>query len=61
MIAYNLNLIIFTPSVIIGSTYSQKAYPLDTPVTASFTRLKAFNGPNEVNNSLTYLIFHFFK
>ncbi len=36
-----------------GSTYSQKAYPRDMPVTASLTKLKAFKGPNAVNSSLT--------
>lgn len=36
------------------STYSQKAYPLDRPVALSFTRLKAFRGPNDVSSSFTW-------
>ena len=42
-----------TWSVMFGSTYSQKAYPFDSPVALSLTRLNAFNGPNDVNSSLT--------
>lgn len=44
----------FTWSFKLTSTYSQKAYPLDSPVALSFTRLKAFRGPNDVNSSFTW-------
>ena len=42
-----------TWSVMFGSTYSQKAYPLERPVAESLTRLKALRGPNDVSNSFT--------
>ena len=47
----------YTWSVIEGppitSTYSQNAYPLESPVALSFTKLKAFNGPKDVKSSFT--------
>lgn len=45
-----------TWSLRLTSTYSQNAYPLDKPVALSFTRLKAFNGPNDVSSSFTWNI-----
>lgn len=50
----NLSVAPVTWSLRFTSTYSQKAYPLDKPVALSFTRLKAFRGPNDVNNSFTW-------
>ncbi len=44
---------IITWSVIKISEYSQNAYPLLKPVAVSLTRLKARNGPNAINSSLT--------
>lgn len=46
--------VLVTWSLRLTSTYSQKAYPLDKPVALSFTRLKAFKGPNDVSSSFTW-------
>lgn len=43
----------FTWSVMLRSTYSQKAYPLLSPVAASLTRLNARSFPKDNNSSLT--------
>lgn len=53
MILWCVNLNWLTWSVALISTYSQKAYPLDSDVALSFTRLKALRGPNDVRSSLT--------
>lgn len=53
MILWYINLNWLTWSVALISTYSQKAYPLDSDVALSFTRLKALRGPNDVRSSLT--------
>lgn len=53
--AFIMPIMNITWSVILGSRYSQKAYPLDKPVPTSLTRLNAFSGPKDVSSSLTYM------
>lgn len=45
---------LLTWSVAPISTYSQNAYPFDSDVALSLTRLKALSGPKDVKSSLTY-------